>query len=402
MLDLLIRNKSFRTLILFYIFNDSSVILLQMANGWLTLAITNSVFWTGAVYGFGGIGVVSFSLFGGILADKMNRKRILQITQPIDFICTLILGCSIYFHLISLWQILLIVLITGAIAGVRLPTREALLLDVVGKKKLVHAISVSFVLFTILGFLIPITNGILIDLDMSIGYFICSILILFSLLTITRLNIYSNHLVNESRVSFLSWSSINEIIKYLQNENIIKQILIIMLVSEIFGWSHNSMLPVMIREVFKLPATSLGLALSFASIGALIGTIIISQLSKSSYIYLVIGLMGFGVFLIGFSMANYFYLAVFCLTLAWGFAFIFEIKIYSYLQLITSDRMRGRILSLLAISYGLSSVSGFVNGTVGKFLGVEYAISLLGVFLMIMAIYAMFKLKNIDQKIENV
>ena len=136
MLDLLIRNKSFRTLILFYIFNDSSVILLQMANGWLTLAITNSVFWTGAVYGFGGIGVVSFSLFGGILADKMNRKRILQITQPIDFICTLILGCSIYFHLISLWQILLIVLITGAIAGVRLPTREALLLDVVGKKKI--------------------------------------------------------------------------------------------------------------------------------------------------------------------------------------------------------------------------------------------------------------------------
>ena len=54
MLDLIRRNKPFRILLLFFICNDSSVILLQMANGWLTLDITNSVFWTGAVFGLQG------------------------------------------------------------------------------------------------------------------------------------------------------------------------------------------------------------------------------------------------------------------------------------------------------------------------------------------------------------
>ena len=129
MLDLIRRNKPFRILLLFFICNDSSVILLQMANGWLTLDITNSVFWTGAVFGVTGLGVVSFSLFGGILADKINRKKILQLTQPVDFFVTLILGCLIYFEIIKLWEILLIVFINGAVGGVRLPTREALLLD---------------------------------------------------------------------------------------------------------------------------------------------------------------------------------------------------------------------------------------------------------------------------------
>ncbi len=81
MLDLIRRNKPFRILLLFFICNDSSVILLQMANGWLTLDVTNSVFWTGAVFGVTGVGVVSFSLFGGILADKINRKKILQLNK---------------------------------------------------------------------------------------------------------------------------------------------------------------------------------------------------------------------------------------------------------------------------------------------------------------------------------
>ena len=139
MLDLIRKNKSFRTLILFFICNDSSVILLQMANGWLTLDVTNSVFWTGAVFGVSGLGVLSFSLIGGILADRINRKKILQTTQPIDFVFTLILAVLIYSEVIQLWEILLIVFINGAVGGIRLPTREALLLDVVGRNDLIKA-----------------------------------------------------------------------------------------------------------------------------------------------------------------------------------------------------------------------------------------------------------------------
>ena len=175
-----------------------------------------------------------------------------------------------------------------------------------------------------------------------------------------------------------------------------------MLFSEVFGWSHNSMIPVMIRDVFELPATNLGLILSCASLGAVVGTIIISQLSKTSYLYMVFGLLGFGVVLIAFGLSPYFYLAVISLTIAWGFAFIFEIKIYAYLQTITSDAMRGRILSLLAVSYGLSSVSGFFSGTIGKFFGVRFTLFLLGIILIFASIYSIFKLKNINQKIQDI
>ena len=398
MLDLIRRNKAFRILLLFFICNDSSVILLQMANGWLTLDITNSVFWTGAVFGVTGIGVVSFSLFGGILADKINRKKILQLTQPVDFFVTLILACLIYFEIVKLWEILLIVFINGALGGVRLPTREALLLDVVGKIDLVKAISTTFLLYTVLGFLIPIITGNLIEIDMSIVYFICSALILLSFLFVSNISVVNNY----TEVSSSTGLGLKEVIKYIYDDDLIKQILIIMLFSEVFGWSHNSMIPVMVRDIFKLPASNLGLILSCASLGAVTGTIIISQLPKSSYMYMVFGLLGFGVFLISFAISPYFYLAVISLTIAWGFAFIFEIKIYSYLQIITSDAMRGRILSLLAISYGLSSVSGFFSGTLGKFFGVEFTIITLGVILISSSIYSIFKLKSVDGKVQDI
>ena len=398
MLDLIRRNKPFRILLLFFICNDSSVILLQMANGWLTLDVTNSVFWTGAVFGVTGLGVVSFSLFGGILADKINRKKILQLTQPVDFFVTLILGCLIYFEIIKLWEILLIVFINGAVGGVRLPTREALLLDVVGKIDLVKAISTTFLLYTVLGFLIPIITGNLIEINMSIVYFICSALIFLSFLFIKNLSVINNYSEHSSSTGF----GLKEVIKYIYDNHLIKQILIIMLFSEIFGWSHNSMIPVMVRDIFKLPASNLGLILSCASLGAVAGTVIISQLSKSSYMYMVFGLFGFGVFLISFAISPYFYLAVLSLTIAWGFAFIFEIKIYSYLQLITSDAMRGRILSLLAISYGLSSVAGFFSGTLGKYFGVEFSIILLGVILISASVYSIFKLKKVDEKVQDI
>ena len=398
MLDLIRRNKPFRILLLFFICNDSSVILLQMANGWLTLNVTNSVFWTGAVFGVTGLGVVSFSLFGGILADKINRKKILQLTQPVDFFVTLILACLIYFEIVKLWEILLIVFINGALGGVRLPTREALLLDVVGKIDLVKAISTTFLLYTVLGFLIPIITGNLIEIDMSIVYFICSALILLSFLFVSNISVVNNY----TEVSSSTGLGLKEVIKYIYDDDLIKQILIIMLFSEVFGWSHNSMIPVMVRDIFKLPASNLGLILSCASLGAVTGTIIISQLPKSSYMYMVFGLLGFGVFLISFAISPYFYLAVISLTIAWGFAFIFEIKIYSYLQIITSDAMRGRILSLLAISYGLSSVSGFFSGTLGKFFGVEFTIITLGVILISSSIYSIFKLKSVDGKVQDI
>ena len=365
MMNLIRENKSFRILLLFFICNDSSVILLQMANGWLTLSVTESVFWTGGVFGVAGIGVVLFSLFGGVLADRMNRKKILQITQPIDFCCAIILTFLIYFNLIKLWEILLIVFINGAIGGIRLPTREALLLDIVGRINLLKAISITFILFTIVGFCIPLINGILIDINMSFVYLLSSILILLSFLFITRLNLSDR----DYELKKSPFGDLKEVFNYILDKNIIKQILFIILISEVFGWAHNSMIPVMIREVFKLPATSLGVILSCGSVGAVIGTIIISQLSTKkniSYMYMVFGLMGFGAFLILFGFSPYFYLAVLFLSIAWAFAFIFEVKIYAYLQIITSDAMRGRILSLLAMSYGLSSVSGFLSGFIGN------------------------------------
>jgi len=398
MMNLIRKNKSFRILLLFFICNDSSVILLQMANGWLTLSVTESVFWTGGVFGVAGVGVVLFSLFGGVLADRMNRKKILQITQPIDFCCAIILTFLIYFNLIKLWEILLIVFINGAIGGIRLPTREALLLDIVGRKNLLKAISITFILFTIVGFCIPLINGILIDINMSFVYLLSSILILLSFLFITRLNLSDrNYQLKKS-----PFGDLKEVFNYILDKNIIKQILFIILISEVFGWAHNSMIPVMIREVFKLPATSLGVILSCGSVGAVVGTIIISQLSTKkniSYMYMVFGLMGFGGFLILFGLSSHFYLAVFFLSIAWAFAFAFEVKIYAYLQMIISDSMRGRILSLLAMSYGLSSVSGFLSGFIGNVYGPRFAIVLFGIIIVVSSFYAIFKLKKIDEEV---
>ena len=163
------------------------------------------------------------------------------------------MGCLIYFEIIKLWEILLIVFINGAVGGVRLPTREALLLDVVGKIDLVKAISTTFLLYTVLGFLIPIITGNLIEINMSIVYFICSALIFLSFLFIKNLSVINNYSEHSSSTGL----GLKEVIKYIYDNHLIKQILIIMLFSEIFGWSHNSMIPVMVRDIFKLPASNL-------------------------------------------------------------------------------------------------------------------------------------------------
>ena len=147
-MQLLLENSRFRRLWLGGAFNELGIIMFFMAQGWLTLTVTGSPFWVGAVAGMSGLGLMSFSVVGGVLVDRIDRRRLIVTGALIQVaMASGVAALALTGH-IQLWELLAIGFIDGLIVAVKAPANMAMTLDLVGRDRLLSAIGARFLSMT--------------------------------------------------------------------------------------------------------------------------------------------------------------------------------------------------------------------------------------------------------------
>ncbi|MDC0035047.1 MFS transporter [Chloroflexi bacterium] len=373
----LFKNHDYRRFYAGLLFDDASMILSPMIQGWIVLMQTDSAFWVGATAGVSGLGMTLFSPLAGVLIDRYNRKLLLLITQYIQIIVVLFSGIAAFYEVLQLWHVLVYGFCSGAFHAVRLPCKLAMTLDLVGSKNLLRGTAANFFSMCVMGVLAPLLGGWLIDKEIYLGFvFMLISLVASNLIFFNLRNIKSPETSKSSHLQDLVYGA-----KYVASNSIIRSLILAILVTEIFGWAVESMLPVIARDELGLDARGLGVLMAVGSLGAAIATVTMTAMPdvENKGKLVVYGLFGFGAGLIAFAFSDIVLLSMILLAVAFGSGVSYESGLSTLLQTSVPDEMRGRVLSFQSLCWGFSGSAGFHAGAIAAILGAPIAVAAGGV-----------------------
>ncbi len=351
----------------------------QVAQSWLVFQLTNSAFLLGVVGFLSSIPIFLLSLFGGVLADRLNKRNILILTQTIFMLLAFVLGALTQTKLITPPQIMLIALLNGAVMAFDAPARQAVVVELVGKTHLFNAIALNSVSFNSSRIIGPAIAAILVaTIGMSGCFYINAISFLAVIIALWTIKI------NKGGSDFKSkgaWEDLKEGLVFIKNHRLILALLCMVAVVSLFGVAHIILMPIFANDILKVGVKGLGVLMSVSGFGALIGALILARLGDFKFKgkLLSFSTLLFSVSLVVFSLSKMYWLSLAAMFLVGGTSVTSIALVNTLLQTRVEDKFRGRVMSVFMITFaGFMPFGNLLAGSLAQGLGVSFSVMLGG------------------------
>jgi MFS family permease len=349
-----------------------------VAQGLLVLQLTGSGTALGLVTALQTIPVLLFGPWGGVVADRFPKRRILYLTQTVSAILALLLGTLVATGAIRIEMVYLVALCLGAVSAVDNPTRQAFVMEMVGKDALVNAVSLNSTEINLARVVGPAIAGILIA---SVGLAVCFLINGLSFLAF--LAVLMAMRVEELRPTPLAPrvpGQLRQGLQYVGASPVIRTILVMMAVIGTFTYEFSVSLPLFAEVTFRQGPATYAAMTAAMGLGAVVGGLYTASQGTGSPQRLISAALLFGVTVLLTAVAPTLPLALLALV-AVGFCSIgFTSLGNATLQLTSSAEMRGRVMALWTVAFlGSTPVGGPVIGAIGEHVGPRWALALGGV-----------------------
>ena len=363
-----------------------------VAQSWLVFQLTNSAFLLGLVGFLGSIPVFMLSLFGGVLADRVEKRKILLFTQAAFMISALLLAVLTQLKIITPLQIMFIALSNGIIMAFDSPARQSIVVELVGKKHLFNAIALNSVAFNSSRIIGPALAGLLISaIGMSGCFYLngASFLAVIIALFFIRLN------KNEARNTNPALDDIKAALVFISGHRLILALVSLVAAMSLFGISYIILMPVFAGHVLGLDAKGLGVLMSSVGIGALVGALSLAGLGDFRFKgrLLIWSVFIFSFSLMAFSISRSYPFALLALVFV-GACSVFPVALVNtLLQVNVPDAFRGRVMGFFMITFaGFVPFGNLFSGALAQYWGVKAALFscgliCLGIFTLINFIF---------------
>jgi MFS family permease len=370
-----LRHRNFR---LFYSGQTISLTgswMQSVAFSWLVLVLTNSSFYLGLVGALQTLPVLLFSFLGGVVADHTSKLRLMFITQTSLMLLALALGLLVDLNIIKVWDLCLIVFLSGTVMAFDIPARQSFIVDLVGKPDLPNAIALNSTLFNATRFLGPALGGVVIA---AVGMANCFFLNAASFLAV----LVALLLLRLPSVQPVPWKPFlhawKELLDYLWTRRELRLVLLLMTMVAVFAMPYFVLLPMLARDTLGVGPGGFGLLMSASGLGAFLGGLSLARRLQRrppmpSF------LAGIGLFLlglIGLGLCGNYYVALGFIFMS-GFGMVTQLSTgNSLLQLNVPDALRGRIMSLFGlIVMGFAPVGSMIYGITAHYTGTGVTIA---------------------------
>ncbi len=370
-------HRNFR---LFFIGQGISLVGTWMQNvgeGWLILTLTNSPFYVGLTAALSSLGVLLFSLYAGVIADRADKRRFIIFMQLAFMLEALTVAILVWTHVVAVWQVLLLATILGIASGFDIPMRQSFIVEMVGKDDLMNAIALNSSLFNGARVIGPAIAGFLIG---AVGIAWCYFLNSVSYIAVIAGLLMMRLPPRPPRPQTASaWTGFREVLSYLRGDRRLRVLMMLTAILSVFGFPYISMMPVFARDVLHRGATGYGALTSSIGVGAVIGALGVALTSgriRRRGRLMLIGGTAFGVLLILFAASRALALAMALLALA-GCAMIVNNSITNtMLQTTAPDHLRGRIMGFYSFVFvGMAPFGAFLFGVVAEHVGVPVTLA---------------------------
>jgi len=357
----------------------------NVAQSWLVFQLTDSAFLLGVVGFLGSIPIFLLSLFGGVLADRVDKRNILIFTQICFMLLAFLLAFLTQFQLIKPQQIMAIALLNGVIMAFDAPARQAIVVELVGREHIFNAIALNSVAFNSSRFIGPAIAGVLISvIGMSGCFYLNGISFLAVIVALFWIKPVKNRAAQKNNSAL---NDLKEGILFICRNRLILGLLSIVAAVSLFGISYVILMPVVADNVLAVGVKGLGLLISSAGLGALAGALALTRLGDFKYKgrLLASSVFSFSLSLIIFSLSRNYLLSVFSLIFIGCSSVIAIALINTLLQVNVPDEFRGRVMSLFMITFaGIMPFGSLISGGLAQGMGVSAALFICGLICLLL------------------
>ncbi|MBE0431272.1 MAG: MFS transporter [Dehalococcoidia bacterium] len=334
-----------------------------------------------------------FSLFGGVIADRVQKNHVLLVGQLLSGGISLAVALSLALGYLSAdhggswWILLVAAAFQGTVMSLVMPSRQVLLYEIVGGEEILNAVSLNTLAMNGMRIIGPALAGLFIyALGFTTTYFVITGLYLASSLIIPLLPRSSpTALAGQGALS-----NIKEGLGYVRRETILLLILVFALVGILLATPYMTLMPIVADNILGVGAAGLGTMMAFIGIGAIAGSLILASLpSKRRGLLLMMSTFVFSVALIGFAFSSSYYLSlVLLIVVGLGQSGLIAVAT-AILQDYSRDEYRGRVMSIFMMEIGLMGFAGFGAALLTEVIGVQQVI---GGFAMALAVMSLLVL----------
>ena len=376
-------NHGFRLFWASSFFTMTSFFMVIVARGWLVLELTDSAFMVTAVQAIS-IFPILFALLGGVIADRMNKRVILITCDGMSAIFVFALGILVAMGIVQTWQIFALALLSGIAFSLALPSRIALVADLVAEEDLSTAAALYISIFSTALLVGPAIGGVVIDsYGMSNALFLGTLLILpaiFLLLLLLRVRVSAPTKATTQPPKSSLLKDIAEGIRYALSNKVLRVILVLGIVTSLLAQPFQSILPLFARDVLNTGADGLGALLAAGGLGAIPGSITVAFFNNPRQLRLmmVAGGIAIGIGLILFSFSTIFLISV---ALSFILGYLYQIVIttsFTVIQIFSPNHIRGRVTSLRLVGHGLTPIGMLLLGIGSEYTSPVYATATMG------------------------
>ena len=360
----------------------------MITRGWLILRLTNdSPLALVAV-------MVSFSLpmtfmspFAGALADRLPRRHLVIFSQTGNAVMTVIIGLLDMTGVVTFWHVMAIGFVNGSLMAFNMPSRQAMLSEIVPEKSLMNAISLNNSGMNLTRIVGPASAGFLILIIGTHGVFLLvGAIYVFSVI--------STLMVDAGRTPATSsrkgvGGDIKEGLSYVAADPGRRGLVILMLITTLFGFSFWGLLPAWAREALNVQSDGLGILMTIMGAGALVGTLglaAIPKLARRKGMILLGCTIVWGVALAMFSQTTIYWAAVPFLLIIGVISSVHMSMGMTMMQTLAAPEMRGRMMSIGMMTFGAMPLSSVPFGALAERIGTPNSLFLSGALLAAVAL----------------
>lgn len=346
-----------------------------VAQGWLILQLTNSAFYLGLVGLVRAVPALSITLVGGVLADRLDRRRVLLFTQTAFGLLALILGLLDAAGIVTIWQILVITFLSSAVGALDNPTRQALVPDLVGQENIASAVGLNSAAWNGAAVVGPAIAGVLVAAISTSGAFILNGLSYFAVVwAVWKMRPRPRRAATRQTIL----QNLVGGLEFMRRDSRVWGPMLIMAVATFFARPYLQLMPIFAQDVLHTDASGYGVLMGATGVGALVGAILVAPLGnstrKGSMQMLTTAL--FGVSLLAFAGSRWFLPSLAILLIVGATQTVLMGLTNTLLQLNVPGEMRGRVMAAYTlIPMGLMPLGQMVLGSVGDVAGVPLTVA---------------------------
>jgi MFS family permease len=367
-----------------------------VAQNWLVLSLTGSPFYLGLDAFLQQLPIILFTLIGGVLADRHDRRRTLMASQYVQMATSATLAILMYLQVVEIWHILLLSFTTGVAQAFGGPAYQSLIPSLVDKKDLPNAVALNSIQFNVARVIGPLLFGLTIAVFTTWGYSesqamnACFALnaVSFFVVIYTLMALHVKHIPPAGSKSMRDELKIG--LSYVRHHESLVALIVLAAATTFLGFSVLTFLPLFAQRVFHEGASTYSHLMAFSGAGSIVGALVVAWLGKFHRMGLTALVVQavYGMLIVAFAASRVLWLSdILLFFLGMALMIVFS-TVTSLIQLIAPNEMRGRVMSIYMLAFrGGMPLGSLVSGYLATLIGAPYVIGINGVLLVVVAIY---------------